>query len=223
MASVKKIERDLKFFKRSQNLSPQIRGTKPFFADDDSSGVEGESASSDSETNNKNIMNVVEKRSKKHVQVEHARKLFKKKSRMFVKGASTSLRPDDNYFDSEVELQSDSKEEEDEEAEVTQTEGDLSLSRKNTIQPLKTLYTQTSRSGPITNNDLSTQKSMGSQEHSGFLFRKHSRLIFVWNTIILLSIIADLVLIPLEVSLQDVEYFGRFSFTVITLIQPIDF
>lgn len=51
------------------------------------------------------------------------------------------------------------------------------------------------------------------------LFRKDSRFSVFWNSVVLICILLDLIIIPLELSSQDVEYIGWFSYVTLTLIQ----
>jgi len=54
-----------------------------------------------------------------------------------------------------------------------------------------------------------------------FVFRQSSNFIVVWNFIIFLCILADLILIPLELCLQDIERFNTTSFRILNIIQLI--
>ena len=58
----------------------------------------------------------------------------------------------------------------------------------------------------------------GSIANTG-LFRKDSRFSVFWNCVVLMCILLDLIIIPLELSSQDVEYIGWFSYVTLTLIQ----
>lgn len=51
------------------------------------------------------------------------------------------------------------------------------------------------------------------------LFRKDSKFTVFWNSVVLVCILLDLIIIPLELSSQDVEYIGWFSFITLTVIQ----
>ena len=214
--SARKIDKDLKFFKRSNNLSPQLRMPSKFFGENDSSGVEGDSASSKSSSDDvRASLHAVTRRISKHSQVENARKLFKRKSRMFVIGASSTLKTEEDYLDSEVELRSDSRAEEDD--DTSQTEPDLHATAS--YDPKATLITQASSAEKKTVAESTLQQKPGLPTESEFVLRKHSNFIFCWNVIIFLAILIDLVVIPLEISLQDVSEFSSFSLIAITVIQ----
>jgi hypothetical protein len=51
------------------------------------------------------------------------------------------------------------------------------------------------------------------------LFRKDSSFSVFWNTVIMVCNLLDLIIIPLELCSQDVEYIGWFSFITLTVIQ----
>lgn len=209
--SVGKVDKELKFFKRQHNLSPQARKSKYF--DEESSGVEGESAtSSSSERTNKQF--TIERRGDNFR--DKARRLFKRQSHMFVKGKTDTLRTEED-FDSEVQVMTDSQADDDDADDGSQTVQDPNGVQDNGAPQL----TQTTSIMRKTSGDPTTVSKGQQQTEDMPLFRKNSTFITIWNIVIMTSILSDLVLIPLEISLQDVESFSSFSFTVINLIQCI--
>jgi hypothetical protein len=66
---------------------------------------------------------------------------------------------------------------------------------------------------------LSQNGGRGTPSVSTSLFRKDSSFSVFWNTVVMVCILLDLIIIPLELSSQDVEYIGWFSFITLTVIQ----
>jgi hypothetical protein len=217
-SSGRRADRDFKVLRRQQNLSPQIAHRK--FFEDESSGVEGQSDSSNSEalTDMRQSMFSIENRAKRSEKPCHTRRLFKRKSRMFVKGVSNTLRTEGDYLDSEVQLQTDSKAGEDANDEVSQSEMDThQLSGLAALSLYRTASEEKKQLG-----DTALQPRNSSQVEIPLnVFRKNSPLINIWNLVILVSILLDLIVIPLEISLLDVEYISSLGFSLINLIQII--
>ena len=146
---------------------------------------------------------------------------------------------DFKYNEDEVLIESDEEEEDspqerpetNQKGDITEREASLHQNQGRTAFLHKGLSRQLTKDKTEagTEGDLHTQSgtiltarrrgAAGEEQSKEFVIRKNSNFSKIWNMVILICILLDLIVIPLEVSLQDVEYINAWSFAILSIIQ----
>lgn len=218
-SSVSKVEKSMRFFRDKGTLSPPIRRQNYFreaVYESQSSSEIGESSEDSKITDRYDSIYGIDHKKfmRKGSSKRDLKLLIKSKSRMFVKGATNTFKSQDELLNSEKDIhRSESDPAEDAKPILLDSSIVLSLQKiplieTNTNAPTETLITSSRGKAEI-------------HTTVNFSLSRNSIFISIWNFIILASILLDLVLIPLEVSLQDIEYIEPTSFSLIILVQLI--
>lgn len=220
-ASVSKVEKHMRYFPGKGLLSPQVKNQSYFReaafesqSNSESDGDSGESRGTEIQDSIYGIDHTALLR--QHSSKRDLKKFTRAKSKMFVKGATNTFKSDDELLNSDHGRQKD----EDESVELGNNQQQVDTSAVFSLNKMPSIVATGSEQNQslIVSPRGKVDKSIPNHR---FLLSRKSSFVSIWNFIILASILLDLVLIPLEVSLQDVEYVGALSFTLINLIQAI--
>lgn len=219
-SSVSKVEKSMRFFRDKDTFSPPVRRQNYFREDvyesQSSSEIQESSEDSRGTDPHDSIYGIDHKKfMRKGSSKRDLKLLIKSKSRMFVKGTNNIFKSEDELLNSEKDIHRS----ESDPADDAQT---IPLDRSIVLSLQKVPSIRTNMNAPT---EILIKSSRGKAEKiqttANFALSRNSIFISIWNFIILASILLDLVLIPLEVSLQDIEYVGPISFALINLVQII--
>ena len=157
----------------------------------------------------------------------------KRKSRMIVKGRKTKIGSDDEEGSSQQILQSDTENKrssassKSSQKSKTQPQAQNPLAQAPTALPTASGATGPTTQQPQTSNPIPTNPSLAQSSlqvptpQARLLFGRNSKLIIVWDFVILACIFLDVFLIPLIVSQQEVQQINTLSFLMLNIVQSI--
>jgi len=228
-----------KGFRRSDNQTPSSYNRKHFFDEDSDSKDHSAKASGASKSSEDEDELDRQSDYDRRVDLKHQKLLrssaflnrVKRKSRMIVKGRKTKIGSDDEEGSSQQIMLSDSEKKNKSSSSQSSNKsikqpkpGNQPALASGALPPTSAVAATTT---PQTSNLVVTNPSLLQSTiqkplpSTRLLFGRNSKLIIVWDFVILSCIFLDLFLIPLIVSQQEVQQISNLSFLVLNVVQSI--